>query len=190
MNKVMFISPIYITLSRAKKKDKKVALNLNVYRNLHYLVNNQVKKLCQDIMGNQLATHVFNSPISIEFVLYKSSERKVDRSNILCIVEKFFCDALTYWNCIPDDNDDYIKSTCYRTGGIDSKNPRVEIFISTGSDNGMDNINSVSAMDGVSMKFTKEIRLLELMFEFEAHLSPIGRERLFEAIRLLKDKEK
>jgi len=54
----------------------------------------------------------------------------------------------------------------------------------------MDNINSVSAMDGVSMKLTNEIRLLELMLKIEGYLSPIGRERLFEVIRLLKDKEK
>ena len=48
---------------------------------------------------------------------------------MLSIHEKFFCDAMTEYGCIADDNDDYIKSTKYLSGGIDKENPRVEIII-------------------------------------------------------------
>lgn len=123
------ISPIYITLPRVTKKDREVALNLNVYRNLHYQINNQVKATYNEIIGSQLYGVQFEGAIALDFVLYKPSKRKIDRSNILCVVEKFFCDALTHWECIPDDNDKYIKSTNYRTGGIDKDDPRVEILI-------------------------------------------------------------
>ena len=119
------ISPIYVMLSCRRK----IALNLNVYRNLHYKANNQAKKQYEVSMGSQLHDLKFPNPIHLEFVLYKPSKRKIDRANILCVVEKFFCDALTHYGCITDDNDNHIVSTYYTTGGIDKDNPRVEIFI-------------------------------------------------------------
>ena len=126
---IKVISPIYVPLPRKKIKDKKIALNLNVYRNLHFQVNNQAKVQYLYHMTSYLHDLKFPNPIHLEFVLYKPSKRKIDRANILCIVEKFFCDALTEFKCIPDDNDNHILSTHYTTGGVDSKNPRVEIFI-------------------------------------------------------------
>lgn len=122
-------SPIYIILPRVKTEGKKIALNLNVYRNLHYHENNQVKESYKNIMSIQLDSIKFDNPIAIDFVLYKPSKARIDRANILCIVEKLFCDALTHCGCIPDDNDDFIESTHYFTEGVDSKNPRCEIFI-------------------------------------------------------------
>jgi len=80
-------------------------------------------------MRPQLRGIFFFNPIEIEFVLYKSSKRKIDRSNIICIVEKFFCDILVTLRTIEDDSDEFIKSTTYRTGGVDKDNPRVEIFV-------------------------------------------------------------
>ena len=126
---IKVISPIYVDLPRKTKKDKRIALNLNVYRNLHFQINNQVKVEYTGEMILQLYKKSFPNPIHLEFVLYKPSKRKIDRANILCIVEKFFCDALTYFKCIPDDNDDHVLSTHYTTGGVDPQNPRVEIFI-------------------------------------------------------------
>lgn len=95
----------------------------------HYLVYNQAKILYKELMSGQLKGNKFEKPIEIEFVLYKGSRRRIDRSNFLSIVEKFFCDAMTELGVIEDDNDKFITSTHYRTGGIDTKNPRVEIFI-------------------------------------------------------------
>ena len=80
-------------------------------------------------MESQLAGLCFDSTIDLEFTLFKSSKRKIDRSNILCIVEKYFCDALVHYGCVGDDNDNYINSTKYLTGGIDKANPRAEILI-------------------------------------------------------------
>jgi len=128
------ISPIYVILPRKTKKNKKIALNLNVYRNLCFQVNNQVKVIYNAEMFGQLSRLSFKNKIDLELVLYKPSKRKIDRSNILCIVEKFFCDALTRAGCITDDNDEHIRSTKYRTGGVDKDNPRVEIFITEGAE--------------------------------------------------------
>ena len=125
----MFTSPLYITLPRKTKSDRKISLNLNYFRNLHYQTNNQSKKVYFELMRPQLRGIFFFNPIEIEFVLYKSSKRKIDRSNIICIVEKFFCDILVTLRTIEDDSDEFIKSTTYRTGGVDKDNPRVEIFV-------------------------------------------------------------
>ena len=124
-----FISPTSLYLPRKTMPDKKMMLNFNVYRNIHYAVNGQAKIIYTKLMKDQLEGVKLQTPINIEFILYKYQNRDMDRSNVLSIVEKFFCDALTHYGCIEDDNDKFISSTKYRTGGVDSKNPRVEIII-------------------------------------------------------------
>ena len=122
--------PLYITLPRKTKKDKKYMLNLNVYRNLHYIVSNQLKHRFCEALECVLRGLKLKDELDITYTLYKGSKRKIDRANILCIVEKFFCDALTFYEVIPDDNDDYIKATHYYSD-YDKDNPRVEIIIKT-----------------------------------------------------------
>lgn len=124
------ISPLFVDLPRKTKKDKRIYLNLNVYRNLNSFVNGDAKDIYNGILKEQLeAIEKFKKPVDITFVLFKGSKRKIDRANILSIVEKFFCDSLVKFNCLEDDCDDYISETHYRTGGIDRDHPRVEIEI-------------------------------------------------------------
>ena len=106
---------------------KKYYINLNNYRNWHYIVSNNIKQsFCEELI--ELRGVKLKTPIEISFTLFKGSKRKMDRSNVLSITEKFFCDALVHYGCIPDDNDDYIKSTHYYSGEMDKNNPRVEII--------------------------------------------------------------
>ncbi len=119
--------PLYITTGVNKKVKRYI--NLNQYRNWHYQVNNQIKQMYKDIAYDQLKDLKFHKKIKLSFVLWKRDKRKGDRANPLCIHEKFFCDALTTFECIPDDNDDFINSSTYSTGGIDRENPRVDILI-------------------------------------------------------------
>ena len=72
--------------------------------------------------------HTFNK-IELMFTMHRGDKRKVDRSNVLCIHEKFFCDALVELGYIEDDNDSFIGQTTYRTGEIDKINPGVAITI-------------------------------------------------------------
>ena len=85
--------------------------------------------LYKEALRSQLTGLKLATPIALTFTLWKSQNRLIDRANPLSIAEKFFCDALTEFGCIPDDNDEYIYSTTYLTGGVDRKNPRVEITI-------------------------------------------------------------
>lgn len=123
------ISPLFIILPRKTKKDRKMYLNLNNYRNWYYIISNEVKKTYCEAMRLKLKDLKFKKPITINFILFKANNRKTDRSNILSIVEKFFCDAMVYYGCIEDDSDEFIESSTYSTGGLDKENPRVEIII-------------------------------------------------------------
>lgn len=124
MDDITISMPLSITIG-----NKKHSINLNPYRNLHYQVLNKLKKEYKEIVGEQIEWLRFDGKIKLTFILWKRDRRKIDRANPLSIHEKFFCDALVDYGCIPDDNDDYISSSHYYTGGIDKKNPRVDIII-------------------------------------------------------------
>jgi len=106
-------------------------LNLNQYRNWHYINSNNAKRAYKESLKPQLENLKFDKPITLHFKLFKGSKRRIDRANVLSIHEKFFCDAMTEYGCIPDDNDEFIKETKYTSGSIDKDNPRVEITIAT-----------------------------------------------------------
>jgi len=125
------VAPLFIYLPRKTKPDKKIIINLNNYRNLHYIINNETKKEYKEVIKKQLKGLKYTEPIRLYFKLFKGSKRISDRANVLSIHEKFFCDALTECGCIVDDNDEYILSTHYSSGEIDKENPRVEITIAT-----------------------------------------------------------
>lgn len=124
LKKMKVNSPLFIQPAK-----KKYYLNLNNYRNWHFRTSNNLKKAYCELVGDCMRGVVLRTPINISFTLFKGSNRRVDRSNILSVTEKFFCDALVNHGCIIDDNDDYIESTHYYSGGIDRDNPRVEIKI-------------------------------------------------------------
>lgn len=85
-------------------------LNMNVYRNLNFMVNNQMKQLFEPL--NDL---LFTAEkIRISYYVEKKMNRLFDTKNITTVVDKFFCDWLVKNGCIPDDN---FMHVCY--GGED-----------------------------------------------------------------------
>ena len=121
--------PLYFELG--VRKIKRHHINLNNYRNWHHQVSNNIKDNYSDLASAKLRLHKNKQykKIKLEFTYYKPTKAKRDRANILSTHEKFFCDAMTKIGMIPDDNDDYIKSSFYQSGGLDRVNPRVEIKI-------------------------------------------------------------
>lgn len=145
--KYKFSMPLYLTLSdksyRKNKttgervlvdKPKQYRLNLNEYNQWYHHTKNALKQKYKEIAVAFLKGIKMTPPIRITFIpFYARNSTKRDRANFCCVHEKFFCDALGVDNggagCIPDDNDQYILETRYVTGGIDPKNPRMEIII-------------------------------------------------------------
>lgn len=124
------LSVVYNTSKRGKRSVMR--LNLNIYRNTHYTILSKAKKAYKRELL-RINPHIVNSkvckPVDLVFRLYKPSKRKIDRANVCCVVEKFACDVIVECGVMPDDNDEFIKSTTYITGGVDRQNPRVEMFI-------------------------------------------------------------
>ena len=122
--------PLFVMLPRKTKEDRKAIINLNNYRNWHYIVSNQIKEKYKEMVQDKIKGVKFAGKIKLHFILYQGSNRRVDRANVLSIHEKFFCDALTECGCIIDDNDNFIEETKYSSGQADKENPRVEVIIS------------------------------------------------------------
>ena len=125
------ISPLYIDLPRVRSKDKRVYLNLNTYRNLHYLVNNQVKKAYLEAIREQVTGKVIVTPVEITYRVLKGSKRRLDKMNVISVVSKYLLDDLTEMGCWTDDNDDFVKTETILPTEYDKENPRVEIIITT-----------------------------------------------------------
>lgn len=134
------ILPTSITFPRKTMSDKKYMLNLNVYRNLNYIVNNQMKAAFFSLIredtpygpgpkGCICPGNMPPTPYRFTYTLFQESKRKTDVANVCCVVAKFAEDSLVALGVIPDDNHTVIPETIYRYGGVDRLNPRVELTI-------------------------------------------------------------
>lgn len=119
-------SPLSIPVT----KNKGISLNLNVYRNTYYQNLNKAKRNYELFLEPEIEKLPFLVQIDcITYTLYTRTRRRIDISNVCCIVDKFFSDALVMFHKIEDDNCNFIKEIRYKYGGIDKNNPRVEIII-------------------------------------------------------------
>ena len=115
--------PTFVMLPRKTKADKKVSLNLNIYRNLHHAIESQCKKEFFKSLESVLTGVVLQTPIEVEFVYHKPTKRISDKSNVYAIASKYMFDALTGYGCIEDDNDNFIKREIQLPTVYDKDNP-------------------------------------------------------------------
>lgn len=109
---------------------KKVYLNLNEYRVLHYRTLNTAKVNYKLALSNQIRKiPKLTPPIKITYTVFKGDKRNCDVGNICSIHQKFFEDALVELGKLPDDNHNNIPVVEYRWGGVDKLNPCVEIMV-------------------------------------------------------------
>lgn len=118
-------APVSIPIS----KTKALALNMNVYRNAHFQSLNKAKVNFKEHMRSQIEPIPFMQNIAVKYVLYVGSKRLLDVTNVCCVVDKFFMDALVEMGKLPDDNYQHLKHINYEFGGYDKGNSRVEIII-------------------------------------------------------------
>jgi len=119
-------------LPRKTKADVKWPLNLNSYRNAHYILSNQAKQLFHEIVKTQLdgkeTIPTLQPPLRLQITLWVA--RKCDLANVQAVVEKFVADAIVGCQVIPDDNCDIIQAGGYEFGGYDRINPRAIVRLS------------------------------------------------------------
>jgi len=123
------ISPLFIMLPRKTVKDKRIALNMNTYRNLHHRISNDAKKAYSEALRGQLEGLSVQTPVEVTYKVYKGSKRRLDKMNVVSVVSKFLLDSITEYGCWEDDNDDYVKKETILPTELDRDNPRVEIII-------------------------------------------------------------
>ena len=126
---VLIVSPLYIDLPRVKTKAKRVYLNLNSYRNLHYITNNNVKKAYLEVIREQIEGLVIQTPVNITYRVLKPSKRRLDKMNVVAVVSKYLLDALTEVGFWEDDNDEFVKEETIKPTVYDKGNGRIEIII-------------------------------------------------------------
>ena len=123
------ISPLFVELPRKTKANKKVYLNMNTYRNLHHRISNDAKILYKDQLKDQLQDLIIKTPVEVTYKVFKKTNRKLDKMNVVSVVSKFLLDSITDYGCWIDDNDDYVKTETILPTELDRINPRVEITI-------------------------------------------------------------
>lgn len=120
----------YQTGKSASCKWYKFILNLNNYRNTHGQVLGHAKRAYKDLIWDLIPEGRFDKPVTITYVYYAKTKRKIDVSNPCCIIDKFVCDVLVDKGVLIDDNYEYVNTVVYVWGGVDKENPRVEVEIS------------------------------------------------------------
>lgn len=119
------ISPLKVVQS----KKKMFILNLNNYRNAHYMTLNTVKRNYKEAVREQVEQLPEFKKVIIHYELYPKTRRRTDIGNVTAIHKKFFEDALVELGRIPDDSFDHVIGSTESFGCVDSTNPRVEILI-------------------------------------------------------------
>jgi hypothetical protein len=125
-------SPLFVTLPRKTKADKKFILNQNNYRNTHYITLNDAKRIYKQLIAPQLIGKPSFDHVHVSFKLFPKTKRLTDIGNVCCVHEKFFMDAFVELGKLPDDNYLHHSMTLYKFGEVDKEDPRVEITIDAG----------------------------------------------------------
>lgn len=123
------ILPIYYTQEFKTKPNKTSLVGMNLYRNAHHFLQNNMKKHFQDLVIEQLPSVVeVIQQFTVTYKLYYKSP-VCDASNIVALIEKFYLDAIKEHGLIIDDNINYHISSSWQVIAQDKTNPRIEVTI-------------------------------------------------------------
>lgn len=125
-DKTVFEVPLFI--ETGVKKKKRNYLNLNLYRNMPFHLNNNLKKAMKELV-KELGLDFKYEKFDLTYRLYLMDRRLRDVSNVCCIIDKYVCDALVESGNVPEDNYQHLQDIHYTFGGIDTENPRCEITV-------------------------------------------------------------
>lgn len=123
------ILPIYYTQEFKTKPNKTSLVGMNLYRNAHHFLQNNMKKHFQDLVIEQLPSVVeVVQQFTVTYKLYYKSP-VCDASNVVALIEKFYLDAIKEHGLIIDDNVNYHISSSWQVIAQDKTNPRIEVTI-------------------------------------------------------------
>ena len=121
--------PIYHTFQRKTKKDTKILVGMNWYRNAHFRNNNEVKQYYHKLIHSKVTqSQKIKDKYMISYMLYPSNAN-CDLMNVVSVIDKFLNDALQDCGVVVNDNIKFYKSMTAGVKEIDKYNPRIEIKI-------------------------------------------------------------
>ncbi len=123
------IAPIYMTFPRKTKKDKKVMLWMNRYRNAHYFEQNTAKVSFKQLIEDQVASLGYYDKPPFIYYKYYFQRKWSDVNNVHSVITKFFLDVLVTMGKIKDDTADEVKDARENFIWYDKDSPRVEIYV-------------------------------------------------------------
>jgi hypothetical protein len=97
---------------------KSHALNLNIYRNLHFRSLSAQKNAFKKIAEKLLQEIPPMGRITLHYDVCPRTKGRLDVMNVGSIVDKYFSDALTETGTIPDDDYDHINFVSFGFGGL------------------------------------------------------------------------
>lgn len=105
-------------------------MNLNVYRNTHHQTLSKAKVNYAAIVKPLLASLPRNlGPVHLTYTLFPRTKAELDTANVLCIIDKFFCDCLVAEKVLPDDNHKIVLTIKFEYGHVDPTDPRAEVTL-------------------------------------------------------------
>ena len=110
-------------------KSKDFPINLNYYRNACFQELNKAKINFKGFVSPLLGSVLCMESCSLHYVIFPSSKRECDISNVCSIADKFFSDTLVSSGKITDDNFKVIPNISFSYGQVDPLNPRIEVTI-------------------------------------------------------------
>lgn len=111
-------------------KNKDFILNMNNYRNTHYMLLNKAKVTYKEAMEFYIGfLPKCEKLVRVIYKVFPASHRRGDSMNVASIHSKFFLDALVECGVIPDDTWHHVPEEVVQFGEVSKNNPRVEITI-------------------------------------------------------------
>ena len=121
--------PIYYTFERKTKKDNKILVGMNWYRNAHFRSSNQVKQHYHNLIYSKVTqSQKLKDKYMVSYMLYPSNSN-CDLMNVVSVIDKFLNDALQDSGVIVNDNIKFYKHMIATAKEVDKLNPRIEIIV-------------------------------------------------------------
>ena len=121
--------PIYYTFERKTKKDNKILVGMNWYRNAHYRNSNLVKQHYHKLIYSKVTqSQKLKDKYMVSYMLYPSNSN-CDLMNVVSVIDKFLNDALQDSGVIVNDNIKFYKHMIATAKEVDKLNPRIEIIV-------------------------------------------------------------
>ena len=121
--------PIYYTFERKTKKDNKILVGMNWYRNAHFRSSNQVKQHYHSLIYSKVTqSQKLKDKYMVSYMLYPSNSN-CDLMNVVSVIDKFLNDALQDSGVIVNDNIKFYKHMIATAKEVDKLNPRIEIIV-------------------------------------------------------------